>query len=167
MGFDIKQKIDFVKHYLDYNADIGVLIWKRARSNRAPAGSKAGCLNTTGYLVAQIDGQLMYCHHLAWVLHYNEWPSKEVDHVNGVRNDNRIVNLRLASSNQNKFNMRLNVRNTSGVKGVSWDDVRKKWAVSVKAGTKRYRRRFVDLELAEFVAQEVRLKLHEEFARHA
>jgi len=91
----------------------------------------------------------------------------EIDHINGNRNDNRIANLRLVTSSQNSFNMRLSIRNTSGIKGVHWDDVRKKWEISIKAGAKRYRKRFADKELAELVAIELRDKYHKEFARHA
>jgi len=167
MGINIKEKIEFIKHYLSYDANTGNLIWLRTRSNRASVGSKAGCVNTQGYSVVQVGGCLMYHHHIAWALYHKEWPMNEIDHINGNRNDNRIANLRLVTSSQNSFNMRLSIRNTSGIKGVHWDDVRKKWEISIKAGAKRYRKRFADKELAELVAIELRDKYHKEFARHA
>ena len=158
---------ELAQQLFNYDADTGALNWKISKSNRAPIGAKAGCLNADGYLVAQINNCLMYCHQIVWVFHFGEWPTKEIDHINGNKNDNRITNLRLVSSRQNSFNARISLRNTSGVKNVRWDAERKKWEVSIKAGAVRYRRRFDDIELAELVAREVRSLLHKDFARHA
>jgi hypothetical protein len=91
-----------------------------------------------------------------------------VDHINMDRSDNRIENLRLATRSQNMMNMPAHADSKSGVKGVSWREDTKKWAVRVTIGGGVYKSFgcYDDLELAELVAQEAREKYHGEFARH-
>ena len=68
------------------------------------AGSVAGSLHKDGYVYVGIDGRLYLAHRLAWLWVKGEWPKAEVDHKNGVRSDNRWVNLRDASVTQNRQN---------------------------------------------------------------
>jgi hypothetical protein len=64
---------------------------------------------------------------IAMALFYGEWPPAEVDHINGIRDDNRIVNLRHATRSQNSANTKTSTRNRSGAKGVSWCPVYQRW----------------------------------------
>jgi len=57
-------------------------------------------------------------HRLAWALHNGEWPSKQIDHIDGDRANNRISNLREATQSQQIMNSKLRSDNTSGIKGV-------------------------------------------------
>lgn len=52
-------------------------------------------------------------------MHYGVWPVDLIDHRNGIRDDNRISNLRACSNGQNKIAARIGRNNTSGAKGVS------------------------------------------------
>jgi hypothetical protein len=61
-------------------------------------------------------------------------PAGEVDHINGVRADNRIANLRLATMSQNRANAKRRSDNRSGLKGVSWCAPRSKWRAQIKTG---------------------------------
>lgn len=58
---------------------------------------------------------------------------REVDHRNHVTWDNRRLNIRLATSSQNKMNRRAEVRGTSRFKGVDWDRNRKKWRAQIQS----------------------------------
>lgn len=59
------------------------------------------------------------------------WPKGVIDHINGDPSDNRFSNLREATQSQNCANARKSKNNTSGVKGVHWDRVNKKWRATI------------------------------------
>lgn len=90
----------------------------------APAGSLSG-----GYLRASIDGVSYYVHRLAWFYVAGVWPSRQLDHKNFDRTDNRIANLREVSAKQNIEHRHKPCTNTSGFKGVSLD--RTKWRAQI------------------------------------
>ena len=90
--------------------------------------------NGNGYLVGRIDGQKYYAHRVIWALHNGRWPAHGIDHINGVRDDNRIVNLREATAAENSRNARRPTNNTSGVKGVSLFKATGRWEAYISAG---------------------------------
>ena len=57
--------------------------------------------------------------------------NEEVDHKNHDPLDNRKINLRICNRSQNLYNMRMNRKNTSGYKGVSWNKRRKRWMAQI------------------------------------
>ena len=112
--------------------------------NKVDRGSegryKAGWISTSnhslGYLQLQFKNNgRKYCylaHRAAWLLHYRKDPGKmEVDHINHDRADNRIENLRLVNRSGQCRNWSKLKRNTSGVTGVVWDKVNKKWMAQI------------------------------------
>lgn len=120
-----------------------------------------------GYLRTLYGGKEILLHRLAWFLYYNEWPEKPVDHINGIRDDNRINNLRLATYSENNRNAKIKTSNTSGVKCVYWHKARQKWCVQLRTNFGRISFGLHDdLEFAELVANEARDKYHLEFARN-
>lgn len=72
--------------------------------------------STLGYRYLKFDGRTMPAHRVAWYLHFGRWPFADIDHINGERGDNRIVNLREATRSQNLANKVC--RNKTGFKGV-------------------------------------------------
>ena len=82
-------------------------------------GSVAGSISTNGYLRIRIRNKYYLSHRLAWLYVYGCWPTQFVDHINGVKTDNRINNLRQAEGSQNYYNTGMRSHNTSGAKGVS------------------------------------------------
>ncbi|WP_425279701.1 HNH endonuclease [Enterobacter hormaechei] len=66
---------------------------------------------------------------MAWFYIHGVWPSKEVDHINHVRNDNRIENLRDVSARSNKGNC---TNNTSGFVGVFYHKDMSRWCAGIK-----------------------------------
>lgn len=105
---------------LDYNKETGLFIWKENRGRKAKSGDKAGSKDTHGYVQICIDGTMYLAHRLAWFYVNKEWPSLRMDHINNVRDDNRILNLRLATSGQNSCNSSLRKDNVYGLKGIRW-----------------------------------------------
>jgi hypothetical protein len=56
----------------------------------------------------------------------------QIDHINRVRKDNHIENLRLATPLQNARNRNRSRNNTSGYTGVYWRKNRKRWVVEIR-----------------------------------
>jgi hypothetical protein len=132
------------------------------------AGKIAGTKFSTGHLQVSVDGKMTGVHRIAWALHNGEYPSLEIDHINGDGADNRLCNLRLATSSQNNQNRRMSSRNKSGVKGVflvKWAKGQR-WRVSVgHSRGKYYITHFQCFGQAIKHAAEMRAKLHDQFAR--
>ena len=97
------------------------------------AGKKAfTAIDGKGYFLGAIHCRLYRAHRVVWALHNAEWPNGEIDHINGIKTDNRIENMRVVSHRQNMMNQPRKRNNTSGVMGVGWANREKKWAVSIK-----------------------------------
>jgi outer membrane protein assembly factor BamB len=108
-----------VQELLAYNPDTGVFVWKKTTSNRVKVGSVAGNMSK-GYREISIDGKTYRAHRLAWLLTHGRWPSVYLDHVNGNPDDNRLCNLREASTSENAWNSRRHADNRSGLKGATY-----------------------------------------------
>lgn len=83
----------------------------------------------SGYPSGTIDKKYIAAHRAAWCLHFGEWPTSFIDHINGDRADNRISNLRLVDNQANCKNQKMRKTNTSGVMGVRWHAGKRKWEV--------------------------------------
>lgn len=95
------------RYSLDYNPQTGVFIWKiPPKYHPELKGAPAGTKTPKGYIKIRINGKKYFAHRLAWLFHFGHFPQKQLDHKNGVRHDNRIANLRLASNPQNQANRR-------------------------------------------------------------
>jgi len=127
-----------IRSILGYDKDTGVFVWLVSKG-KCKAGSVAGTSNTTGHVQISVDGKKYLAHRLAWLCVTGEWPTQEIDHINGVRSDNRFANLRQASRSQNAQNARLRRDNTSGRKGVTWCKNNLKWKAEIAVNFKRIR----------------------------
>jgi hypothetical protein len=90
-----------------YEEDTGILRWRN--DNKTISWIKAGDIvgggsKKNGYLSTSIRRKQYYQHRLVWLYVYGEWPAGSIDHINGDRSDNRIVNLRLATASENQHN---------------------------------------------------------------
>jgi len=87
---------------------------------------KVGTLKSNGYLQIKIQGKCYTAHRLAWLYVFGVWPEGQIDHINRIRNDNRICNLRDVD---HKLNMGNNSKNTSGYPGVRYEG--NKWRAQI------------------------------------
>ena len=103
-----------------YNQETGVITWLVTKSSHGPAGSVAGTINKDGYRRVRVDGKRYMAHRLAWFLVRGEWPRGQLDHINGSRDDNRIVNLREVTVSQNQTNARRHRDSKAPYKGITF-----------------------------------------------
>jgi hypothetical protein len=83
-----------LKELLDYNPDTGVFVWKVAHHKNAIPKTKAGKIYRNGYVLIFLDGRSYVGQQLAWLYVHGQWPDRRLTHINCVREDNRITNLR-------------------------------------------------------------------------
>lgn len=107
-----------LKELLHYDPETGLFTWLVDRGAYRCKGQHAGTPDATGYLMIRVDYVIYKAHRLAWLYMRGEWPKEYVDHINGIRTDNRWSNLREASPAQNTINSRPR-RNKTGLPGVS------------------------------------------------
>lgn len=110
-----------LKELLSYDPDTGEFVRLVDVRGGARTGDKCRRLSSAGYYQIGVDGWAYLAHRLAWLYMTGEWPADQVDHINGVRDDNRWDNLRQATQAQNCANKKRHRNNTSGYKGVSYE----------------------------------------------
>ena len=176
---------EVLRQLLDYDPETGTLTW-RARdvsffasakypSRRAASwnGRHAGkdaftCKQHWGHRTGSVLGVFILAHRVAWAIYYGAWPSKDIDHIDGDSSNNRILNLRQATPEENSRNRKLAVTNTSGVMGVT--RAGKKWRAQISHKSRsidlgRYSR-FEDAVVARREAERM-LGYHENHGRTA
>lgn len=128
--------------YFNYDPETGVLYWKVSLSNRALVGSEVGGLDpSSGYIQLRLHRKKHYAHRIVWEMHNGPiLKGKMVDHINHIRHDNRLCNLRLVSSIDNARNTSKSVKNTSGCTGVHFRKDCGKWRAFIQVND-----RFVSL----------------------
>ena len=125
-----------LKELFFYDFNCGDFIRLIKTTNSVEVGDVAGTINFYGYYQININGKIYKNHRLAWLYVYGEFPFKDLDHINRIKTDNRIKNLRLATHSQNLQNVGLRSDNKSGYKGVSWCKRKKKWCVRMNFDNK-------------------------------
>lgn len=110
---------EFVRSLLDYDKDTGTLMWRVRRGAGVKPGSIAGSRCRKGYIQVVVMGRSYKAHRIAWLLATGEWPRYQIDHINGIRDDNRWINLRQATNSQNMMNRCKPYKNRTGLKGVA------------------------------------------------
>lgn len=130
---------------LDYDPDTGQLVWKPRprgvflsdqeyrRFNTRYAGSVAGTASVGGYVKVFVKGRVRAAHRLVWCIVYGAFPEGDIDHINGVKTDNRLANLRACSASQNMQCSRGWPNRSTGVRGVSRKS-RGSWVARIRVG---------------------------------
>jgi len=171
---------EFLQQVLSYDPETGLLVWQRrlpatfpqreypaeitaAKWNARHAGNRAGSRMSNGYLSFALNGRRIYAHRAAWKIATGDEPD-EIDHINGDRTDNRLVNLRDVDRSENMRNVKLPKNNRSGVIGVFFDNTVNAWAASIyKVGRTSHLGHFqsFDEAVAARRAAEVEFGFHE------
>ena len=145
-------------------------LWHKGRSiGGQPKGRRAGYVAKHGYRIICIDYVDYFEHNLIWFLAYGQWPPSgvEVDHINRIRKENQLRNLRLGSRSLNNANMRLRRDNKAGYRGVHFNKEKNKFCAQVtKDGKTKSLGYFTTAEEAARAAAKVRQELFGEFAYH-
>lgn len=161
--------IDELRNKSSYDDVLGVLRWKVSPSNNVKVGSVAGYIRSDGYRMLTIDGVITYAHHVIWMINNGEIPlGYKIDHINGVRSDNRLSNLRLVTHQQNAQNQKRKITNSSGVTGVYFNKERCKWIANICVdGRTKYLGIFASIidAIAERKRAEKELGFHENHGR--
>lgn len=119
--------------------------WRRDRWNSVYAGVEAGSEDvSSGYVRVYIGDKHFYAHRVIWVMNRGIIPSgMQIDHINGIRSDNLLANLRLVTVEINAQNMRLR-ENSSGHTGVFWNNQNQKWCAKIHVNGKSIHLGFFD-----------------------
>lgn len=115
-----------------YDPVTGILIRKLTVSSRAVAGYKISTVNTAGYVVVRFESKLQYVHRIVWLMTYGSWPSREIDHIDGVPSNNKLENLRHVTRSQNLLNKSVD-------SGTYWSHRDKVWIATIQVdGVKKH-----------------------------
>jgi hypothetical protein len=148
-----------------YPADARLRHWQKCFAGREALYS----INSCGYKQGRVLRRAFTAHRVAWAIAYGEWPDR-IDHINGVRTDNRLANLRSVSSSVNNRNKCLPRNNKSGRMGVRWAARDRRWCAVIRVdGKDRYLGNYTSKEaaIAARAAAEVELGFHPNHGRQA
>jgi len=135
---------ELLLEFLQYEPETGKLFWRRRARKHFATLRACNLWNTRfadkeafstargfGYRSAAIFTRTYLAHRVIWKMVYGEDPDS-IDHINGAKDDNRIVNLRSVTHTMNTRNACLSRRNKSGCPGVTWHSRDNKWNVNMR-----------------------------------
>ncbi|SRR6266436_1876004 len=157
---------------LTYDPDTGIFRMAKTRGG-AIAGSVTGRTRPDGYVQVKINERWFLAQRLAWVWMYGEWPKDGMtpDHIDRDKGNNRITNLRLATSIQNAANSSLKKNNKSGYSGVFYlvrkDGRSPRWLAYIRVEGKRKRLGFFKTKEEAIEARRIAAEtIHGKYASH-
>lgn len=155
---------ELLKQFVNYDPETGIFIRIRSKIKASSIGKPIGYVDAAGYIGMRVLNKLYRAHRLAWIYMYGYIPPKtDIDHKNGIKSDNRISNLRLASRQQNAFNTKRSNK-TSKVIGVTPVRDSKTWrARAMINGKQIHIGTFKTKEEAHIAYQNFVKPLHSEF----
>lgn len=110
--------IELIKSMFTYDTETGQIFWSDFQTS-AFRGKPAGTIDAHGYIVLTLKRKKFKAHRIAWLLVYGKWPNGEIDHIDGNKLNNKIENLREASSQLNKWNhVKAQENSGTGFRGV-------------------------------------------------
>tara|TARA_R110000737_G_C14381721_1_gene450659 strand:+ start:138 stop:686 length:549 start_codon:yes stop_codon:yes gene_type:complete len=138
------------------------------RWNTRLAGKFALYTISDGYKTGRIFNRNYKAHRVIWAMVHGKWPADQIDHINGIRGENRIENLREVTNAENMRNAAMPRINTSGVVGVHWYEKNGRWVAQIKAnGKTKHLGSFIDKAdaIAARAAAEIEYGYHENHGR--
>lgn len=124
-----------LRNHLTYEPETGLFFRKRTQRRWKAGTILTGTHDTYGHIRLQIADRIYAAHRLAFLYMTGDWPPHDIDHINGIRDDNRWANLRPASRAENLRNMKAKP-NKTGLKGVYFNAG--KYAASIRLNYKKY-----------------------------
>lgn len=135
----LELRYEEVARLFTYDRETGVLYWRIRNGNHTRRNYVAGSIkgNNNGYRRVRIKGQNYQEHRIIMMLCFGHIPENaEIDHINHVRNDNRLCNLRFVTGSENSKNKSVSSKSTTGVTGVHFSKTRKKYVAQIKVNRK-------------------------------
>lgn len=143
-----------LRRHLIYDAETG-------RFTRRSDGKSVGWQMTNGYRGVGIGQRQLYEHRAAYAYVHGAWPEAHIDHINGDRTDNRIVNLRSVPRAVNMQNIRKPHKDSStGLLGVTWNQTEMRFIARIVVDGKAWRKRFTDANEAHTAYLAKKRELH-------
>jgi len=131
---ETQEVADEARRLFFYHAETGLILrrvfWRGSNVGEEPGTQRTDADGMT-YRILALLGDRFMAHRVAWLLHYGVWPSLQIDHRDGNGLNNRIENLREVTNQQNAMNMKLNRTSTTGISGIRWHKLAKKWNVRI------------------------------------
>lgn len=151
-----------ISKLLKYDPETGKLFWlerpiqfcssepEAKRWNANFSGREAfATRDKYGYFKGAVLGRHFLAHRVCWLMYYGSWPMHTIDHINGIKTDNRIGNLRDVTTAENQKNQPTRLNNTSGFRGVYWNKNMEKWQSSIREnGRSKHLGVFTEFEAA-------------------
>ena len=145
------------------DSENGKLSWRTPKRGRRP---RLGFSDGHGYLRVNLGGRMYRIHRIIWKMTTGTDPVFEIDHINGIKSDNRILNLRDATHTQNARNKSIEKRNSTGLKGVTRSKAPGRWTAAIRHEDKRlYLGSFGTPEEAHEAYWQKAQEIYGEFAR--
>lgn len=116
-----------LKELFAYDSETGDFTRIKATSNSVKVGEVINSKDAYGYIHTRIKGNRYKVHRLIWLYVHGKFPKHQIDHINHIRDDNRICNLREVTHQENAKNVSMNCNNTSGTVGVRFNKGMNKW----------------------------------------
>lgn len=172
-------RAEYLHIFFRVDFDTGKLYWKPREAkyfklrraffgwNTRYAEKEAFVAFSHGYRHGALFDLRYPAHRIIWALKHGVWP-ENIDHVNGITGDNRLVNLRSVSQAENLRNTKRRSDNTSGVVGICWDKQREKWEAKIQVGGKTQHLGRFDLKESAVAARaqaEIKYGFHKNHGR--
>lgn len=123
---------------LRYDPASGHFYWINPASRAVKPGQLAGRKTNNGYRQIMVENVRYQEHRLVWLWVHGTFPEEEIDHINGIRDDNRVENLRAATKAQNQQNIGSARRHgKSGFLGVSYH-AGNRWRAQIRVDGVKY-----------------------------
>lgn len=130
----LELRYEEVARLFTYDRETGVLYWRIRNRNTIRRNYVAGSIKGAkeGYRRVGIKGKIYKEHRIITMLCFGHIPENaEIDHINHVRDDNRLANLRFVTGSDNRKNQSVSSKNTTGVTGVYFSKARKKYVAQI------------------------------------
>lgn len=172
-----------LRELLSYDPLTGAFVWKQRGVNHFKptmqrtqewlckwwntrfAGTNAGSYDPNGYILIRINGIDYRAHRIAWAMTYGAAP-EFIDHINGVRDDNRIENLRSIAQEGNAKNAKKRGDNRSGTTGVGFYPSKNKWRARINYKGKTIALGYFDTTEEAIAARKAAEKVYEYHENH-
>jgi hypothetical protein len=157
-----------LKKHLMYHPDTGEFTRLTSLSSSVKVGENAGGIGYEGYINIRVNGAKYRAHRLAWLYVHGSWPQMHIDHIDGIKSNNKILNLRECNRTQNMRNKGSSKNNNSGFKGVSWKKDANKWVAQARLNGKKIYLGYFDIpQEANAAYQAFAKENHGEFYKDA